>query len=115
MTMQTPCFSLLLAAAAFSTITSSFASHVDPEVASSAPRAFHKRSAEPETEAQAGFEDFKSNFLGLANNGFPDSYHRQLSAEPKAEAEATRHSMEIYDEFSHRRHIGAHIDFLQNW
>ena len=51
------------------------------------------RSSEP-----AGFEDSKYN-------GFPDSYHnalRQLSAELEAEAEATAHSSEIYDEFGHR-------------
>ena len=51
------------------------------------------RSSEP-----AGFEDSKYD-------GFLDSYHNalgQLSAEPKAEAEATAHSSKIYDEFSHR-------------
>ena len=91
--MQLPHSSLLLAAA-LSTITSSSASYVHPEVApSDLVRAFGIRSSEP-----AGFED--SNY-----NGFPDSYRNalgQLSAEPKAEAEATAHSIKIYDEFSHR-------------
>ena len=93
MAMQLPHLSLLLAAA-LSTITSSSASYVHPEVApSDLVRAFGIRSSEP-----AGFED--SNY-----NGFPSSYHNalgQLSAEPKAEAEATAHSSKIYDEFSHR-------------
>ena len=89
MEMQLPYFSLLLAAA-LSTITSSSASYVHPEVAPSAlVRAFGMRSSEP-----AGFEDSKI--------GFSDSYHnshRQPSAEPSAEAEATAH-------FSDRRRSG---------
>ena len=90
---QLPHSSLLLAAA-LSTITSSSASYVHPEVApSDLVRAFGIRSSEP-----AGFEDSK-------HNGFPSSYLNalgQLSAEPKAEAEATAHSSKIYDEFSHQ-------------
>ena len=93
--MQLPHSSLLLAAAlSISTITSSSASYVHPEVApSDLVRDFGIRSSEP-----AGFEDSK-------HNGFPSSYLNalgQLSAEPKAEAEATAHSIKIYDEFSHR-------------
>ena len=118
MRLQTPYFfSLLLAAATLSTITSShitfsnttssFASYVDSEVAPSPLRAFHKRSPEPEPEPGAGFEDFKNYFLGPANNGFPDSYRNyQLSEEPKAEAEARENSTEIYNEFS-QLHIQA--------
>ena len=89
-----PYFSLLLAAAALSTITSSSASFLHPEVAPSA------LSPEPEVEAlAAGFED--SNFSGPANSGFNDSNdHKalgQLSAEAKSE-----HSNEIYNGFNHR-------------
>ena len=91
MTMQ-PYFSLLLAAAALSTITSSSASFPHPEVAPSA------LSPEPEVEAlAAGFED--SNFSGPANSGFTDSNHKalgQLSVEAKSE-----HSNEIYNGFNH--------------
>ena len=97
MTMQ-PYFSLLLAAAALSTITTSSASFLHPEVAPSA------LSPEPEVEAlAAGFED--SNFSGPANSGFPDSNHKalgQLSAEPKSELEPkSEHSNEIYNGFNH--------------
>ena len=97
MTMQ-PYFSLLLAAAALSTITSSSASFPHPEVAPSA------LSPEPEVEAlAAGFED--SNFSGPANSGFTDSNHKalgQLSAEPKSELEPkSEHSNEIYNGFNH--------------
>ena len=99
MTMQPSYFSLLLAAAALSTITSSSASFPHPEVAPSA------LSPEPEVEAlAAGFED--SNFSGPANSGFPDSNHKalgQLSEEPKSESEAkSEHSNEIYNGFNHR-------------
>ena len=92
----------LLLAASLSTITSSSASYVHPEVAPSPLiRAFDRRSAEPEPEAEAlaaGFED-------STHSGFPDSYHnalRQLSAELEAEPEATAHSSKIYNEFSHQ-------------
>ena len=92
MAMQPSYFSLLLAAA-LSTITSSSASYVYPEVApSDLVRAFVMRSSEP-----AGFEDSKYN-------GFPDSYNNalgQLSADPESEAEATAYSSKIYNEFSH--------------
>ena len=95
MTMQPSFFSLLLAAAALSTITSSSASFPHPEVAPSA--------LSPEPEA-AGFED--SNFSGPANSGFTDSNHKalgQLSAEPKSELEPkSEHSNEIYNGFNHR-------------
>ena len=104
MVMQLPCFSLLLSAV-LSTITGSY---IDPEVVPSAlTMTFDRRS--PEAEPDAGFEDSKKKILGPLNNGFPVSDHnalRQLSAEPKAEAEATAHSSKIYDEFS-RHNIQA--------
>ena len=73
--MQPPSFSsLLLAAAALSTFSSSsFASYVEPE---EAPSAFHKRSAEPEPEAEAlPSEDFKYGFLESDNNNLSDYYN----------------------------------------
>ena len=95
MTMQPSYFSLLLAAAALSTITTSSATFLHLEVAPSA--------LSPEPEA-AGFED--SNFSGPANSGFTDSNHKalgQLSEEPKSESEAkSEHSNEIYNGFNHR-------------
>ena len=82
MAMQLPYFSLLLAAA-LSTITSSSASYVYPEVEPSAlVRAFGIRSSEP-----AGFKDSKYN-------GFLDSYNNalgQLSADPESEASRQLH------------------------
>ena len=129
--MQPPSFSLLLLAAALSTISNqggSFAAFqhrlspptnlLEAEAVSLlriwprtskdfefydcvAPESYvrRKRSAEPEPEAEAspaGFEDFNFNFLGPANNGFPNAYYNALnhhdlarrSAEPEPEAEA---------------------------
>ena len=93
--MQLPSyFSLLL----ISTITSSsYASYVEPEVE---PSAFHKRSAEPEPEAEASSsEDLKYGFLGSDNNGLFD-YNRNALRREFADLNTEEHLSKFTNEFS---------------